>query len=79
MATRYLSVKEAAAILGISDRSVYKLIKAGDMPGHFRLGTMHFIDEEVFRSGLKQKATSTHKTSSKHSHRPVDDRHGLLS
>ncbi|RPI19229.1 MAG: DNA-binding protein [Ignavibacteriae bacterium] len=74
--TRYLSVKEVATILGISNKTVYKLIYKGKIPGHFMLDSMHFFDEEELRIGLKALATVPKKTASKiHQTR---DRHGLM-
>lgn len=74
---RYLSVKEVAAILRIHEKTVYKMIYAGNLPGHFMLGSMHFIDEEELRNGLKQLATSPKKTTSKF-HQTRADKHGLM-
>jgi excisionase family DNA binding protein len=76
MATRYLSVKEVGVILSISSKTVYKKIDAGEIPGHFMLGSMHFIDEEEFRNGLKALATKPKKTASI-SHQ-TRDTHGLM-
>ena len=77
MATRYLSVKEVAAILNISIKTVYK--KLDVMPGYFNLGGMHFFDEEEFLNGLKRLATQPKKTASQfHQSRAINDRHGLL-
>lgn len=74
MATRYLSVKEVAAILNISNKTVYK--KLDIIPGYFNLGGMHFFDEEEFFKGLKALATKPKKTASIiHQTR---DPHGLL-
>lgn len=76
MLTRYLSVKEVATILGISNKTVYKLIYKGTIPGHFMLDSMHFFDEDELRKGLKELATSPKKTVSKiHQTR---DKHGLM-
>ncbi len=77
MATRYLSVKEVGSILRIDKKTVYKLIYAGEIPGHFKIGSMHFIDEEEFRIGLKRKATEPKKTASKF-HQTRTDKHGLM-
>ncbi|RPI14968.1 MAG: helix-turn-helix domain-containing protein [Ignavibacteriae bacterium] len=77
MATHYLSVKEVAALLGVSPKTVYKMIYQGVLPGHFMLGTMHFVDEDIFRSSLKIKATEIKKTALKSQSRP-EDRHGLM-
>lgn len=74
MSTRYLSVKEVAAMLNISEKTVYK--KLGIIPGYFNLGGMHFFDEEELIKGLKLLATSTNRMTSKvHQTR---DKHGLM-
>jgi len=73
--TRYLSVKEVAAILNISIKTVYK--KLAIIPGYFNLGGMHFFDEEELRTGLKQLATKPNKTTSKFHH--TRDKHGLMN
>lgn len=78
MATRYLSVKEVGSILKIDKKTVYKLIYSGEIPGHFKLGSMHFIDEEEFRAGLKQRATTPKQTSFKVQQNRTSDKHGLL-
>lgn len=75
--TRFLSVKEVGAILRIHERTVRKKIYAGEIPGHFMLGSMHFIDEEEFFKGLKDKAIKPNKTVSKLPNTRTD-RHGLL-
>jgi predicted DNA-binding transcriptional regulator AlpA len=74
MATRYLSVKEVAAILNISIKTVYK--KLGVIPGYFNLDGMHFFDEEELRAGLKQLINKPNKTASV-SHQ-TRDKHGLM-
>lgn len=76
--TRYLSVKEVGSILKIDVKTVYKFIYAGEIPGHFKLGSMHFIDEEEFRNGLKSLATQSKKTVSHFSKSYANDKHGLL-
>jgi len=74
MRTRYLSVKEVAALLNISEKTVYK--KLGIIPGYFNLGGMHFFDEEELLNGLKLLATSSNRTTSRiHQTR---DKHGLM-
>jgi excisionase family DNA binding protein len=73
--TRYLSVKEVAAIVRISEKTVYKLIVKGEIAGHFKLGSIHLIDEEVFMTDLKVKATTKHLTKKVTESR---DKHGLL-
>ena len=74
MATRYLSVKEVAALLNISIKTVYK--KLGVIPGYFNLGGMHFFDEEELLNGLKLLATRPNKTASQFHH--TRDKHGLM-
>ena len=78
MATRYLSVKEVAAMLGISIKTIYakKLL----IPGYFNLAGMHFFDEEVLVKSLKDLAT--HSTAKpieviKTNRKRPSDRHGL--
>lgn len=73
--TRYLSVKEIASIIRISEKTVYKLIIKGEIAGHFKLGSIHFIDEEVFMTDLKSRATTKHLTKKVTESR---DKHGLL-
>ena len=74
MTTSYLSVKEVAAMLNISIKTVYK--KLGVIPGYFNLGGMHFFDEEELRNGLKQLATGPKKIASKF--HQTHDKHGLM-
>jgi transcriptional antiterminator len=74
MATRYLSVKEVAAILNISIKTVYKKLRV--IPGYFNLDGMHFFDEEELRAGLKQLVNKPSKTASV-SHQ-TRDKHGLM-
>ncbi len=76
MATRYLSVKEVAAILNISIKTVYK--KLDVIPGYFNLGGMHYFDEEELRAGLKQLVTKPNKTAFKSHQARTEDRHGLM-
>jgi excisionase family DNA binding protein len=73
--TRYLSVKEVAAIIRISEKTVYKLIVKGEIAGHFKLGSIHCIDEEVFLADLKDRATAKRMTKKVTESR---DKHGLL-
>lgn len=73
---KYLSVKEVASILRIMDvKTVYKMIKKDEIPGHFMLGSMHVFDEEELYKGLKTKATE--KTASKRLKGYTDNRHNL--
>lgn len=74
MTTRYLSVKEVAALLNISIKTVYK--KLGVIPGYFNLGGMHFFDEEELQAGLKKLVNKPNKTASV-SHQ-TRDKHGLM-
>lgn len=75
---RYLSVKEVAKVLRVHEKTAYKMIYAGDLPGHFMIGSMHFIDEEELLKGLKAKATQAKKTASKIHQNRTEDRHGLM-
>ena len=71
--TRYLSAKEVTAIIGLSDKTVYKLINKGLIKGVISFGSIHRIDEEVFLADLKARATrSTKKLTESR------DKHGLL-
>lgn len=54
--SRYLSVKEVAAILNVSPKTVYK--KKTELPGYFKLAGLHFFDEEVLVKRLKELATT---------------------
>jgi len=74
MATRYLSVKEVATLLNISNKTVYK--KLGVIPGYFNLGGMHFFDEEELVKGLKDLATKPNKTAL--INHQTRDKHGLM-
>ncbi len=56
MNTQYFSIKEVAAILGISSKTVYKMVVKNQIPGHFKLGSIHFIDKEIFQLHLKKLA-----------------------
>lgn len=71
--TRYLSVKEAAAILGLSDKTMYKLIKQGYIKGVVILGSIHRINEDVFLTDLEARATRSTKKISE-----SGDKHHLL-
>ncbi|MBI5402469.1 MAG: helix-turn-helix domain-containing protein [Ignavibacteriae bacterium] len=73
--TRYLSVKEVAAIIRLSEKTVYKLINRGEIAGHFLLGSIHMIDEEIFMTDLKVRATTKKLTKKVTESR---DKHGLL-
>jgi len=75
MPTKYLSVKELAARLNVSTKTIYK--KKLQIPGYFCLAGLHFFDEEVFLRSLKESVTKpiqTYKTNRK----CQDDRHGLV-
>jgi excisionase family DNA binding protein len=78
MSTRYLSIKEVAGVLSISEKTVYKMVKSNLIPGHFKLGSMHFIDEEVFRARLKALATDKAKKTFSIIHQTCVDKHGLM-
>jgi len=76
--SRYLSVKEVAALLGVSIKTIYA--KKLSIPGYFNLAGLHFFDEDVLVTSLKDLATHSVtkpiepvKTNRK---RPAD-RHGL--
>jgi excisionase family DNA binding protein len=71
---RYLSVKEVAALLNISIKTVYK--KLNVIPGYFNLGGMHFFDEEEFEIGLKALVTKAKQTASQF--HQTRDKHGLM-
>ena len=55
--SRYLSVKEVAALLKVSVKTVYK--KKRDLPGYFCLAGLHFFDEEIFVAELKKLALNS--------------------
>jgi excisionase family DNA binding protein len=77
MNTRYLSIKEVAALLKIHPKTANKMANKGEIPGHFKLGSIHFIDEEVFHASLKLLAQKkTVSRSITQDNRP--NRHGLL-
>ena len=61
MKSQYLSVKEVASILGISPKTVNVMVNKDQIPGHFRLGKMHFIDQDIFFEGLKKLASTKTK------------------
>jgi len=58
MKPQYLSVKEVALILNISPKTVNDKCNKGEIPGHFQLGKMHFIDADIFTEGLKKLAST---------------------
>ena len=65
----YLAVKEVAALLGVSDKFVYKHQK--EIPGRVKIGSLIRWDKEVLTEELNRQAR-----------RPVKDRayhgrHGL--
>lgn len=70
---RNLSVKEVASIIRISEKTVYKLIIKGEIAGHFKLGSIHLINEEIFLADLRSRAmTKTKKvTESRDKHRLI--------
>lgn len=74
---KYLSVKEVAKILSMKKNTVYEKINRGEIPGHFKLGGMHFFDEEELFKGLKSLVSDKAKTTSIKPKQTVD-RHGLL-
>lgn len=43
-----LSVGEVAIILGVSDKTVYKMIHKGQIPGYKKIGTLHRINTKIF-------------------------------
>lgn len=74
--SHFLAIKEVAALLKIDVKTVYKLAKQGEIPGHFKIGSIHFIDEEVFFAELKKRAT---QKPTKQIHQTRPDRHGLMN
>lgn len=72
--THYLSVKEVAEILHISPKTVYKKLEY--IPGYFKLGGIHFFDEEELLLGLKKLATKPKTVST--SHQTRTDPYGLM-
>jgi excisionase family DNA binding protein len=54
MATNFLSVKEVSSLLGISEKTVYRM--KAEIPGYFRLGSMIFFDKELLLEELKKRA-----------------------
>lgn len=54
--TTLLDVKGAARILGISERSVYRLSAAGDIP-QYRVGRQLRFDENELRIALRRNRT----------------------
>lgn len=73
---KYLSVKEVAAILNISVKTIYK--KRDHIPGCINLDGMYLFDSEELLKGLKAKTTEAKKTASKIHQTRTDDRHGLM-
>lgn len=59
--TKYLSVKEVAGILGLSDKTIYKLLHKGLIKGVVSFGSIHRIDEDIFLADLKSRATRSLK------------------
>lgn len=45
----YISVREAAKIMGVSERSIYGYIESGKLPG-YRIGSLLAIDEETLNN-----------------------------
>jgi len=43
----FLTVKEAAELLKVSEGCVYRHYREGTIPGHKRLGRVYFIREEL--------------------------------
>lgn len=72
---KYLSVKEVAAILNISVKTIYK--KREHIPGCINLDGMYLFDAEELLKGLKAKATQA-KTASRIHQSRTEDRHGLM-
>jgi len=73
MSSPYRSVGETAAILGVSEKTVYSWVAKGILPGAFKIGGRWFIDKEMMLKELKGRATLP-----KRNPRPSEDRHGLL-
>lgn len=73
--TRYLSIKQVASVLGVCDKTIYNMVDRGQIPGHFRLGSLHLIDEEVFNATLKQLSRTLPKQNKP---KGRNDPHGLL-
>lgn len=73
---KYLSVKEVAAILNISVKTIYK--KREYIPGCINLDGMYLFDAEELLKGLKAKTSQPNKTASKIHQNRTDDRHGLM-
>lgn len=73
---KYLSVKEVAAILNISVKTIYK--KRDHIPGCINLDGMYLFDSEELLKGLKAKTTEAKKTALKIHQTRTEDRHGLM-
>lgn len=58
---RYLTVKEVAALLKVSPKTIYK--KKNLLPGYFNLAGLHYFDEEIFSKSLKELAAKPIKDS----------------
>jgi excisionase family DNA binding protein len=52
-----VSVKKAAALLGISDRHAYQMVKEGKLPGAYRMGRRILVHLETLRGGKCQAGT----------------------
>lgn len=49
----YVSVKEFAVIMGISQKTVYRLVKADAIP-YYRIGKVIRLKVEDFREGIER-------------------------
>lgn len=77
MSTQYLSVKQVAEVVGVDPKTIYKMISRRQIPGHFRLGSLHLIDREIFMAKLKLLAKTDYSIGQS-KRVGLKDPHGLL-
>jgi excisionase family DNA binding protein len=53
-----VSVREAAAMIGVTPQHLYNLHAAGQLPGAYRMGRRILVHLETFRDAMAMKAAS---------------------
>lgn len=72
-------VDDAAAILGISGRTVQALAARGEIPGAAKIGGLWTFDEAALRLWIREKATCQIDPRRRSSHTGAETRSGLVS
>jgi len=56
MSNPHYSVGELSDLLRVSQKWCYQQLNKGNIPGAFRLGSIWYIDREIFHASLKELA-----------------------